>query len=69
MLRRSFATVLAQASESDIEAALREAGVTLAPSPKTWARQAALLAEGDVEGFEAYTKQLVAGREPDPLQA
>jgi glycogen phosphorylase len=60
---------LAQASEAELEVALREAGVTLAPSRKTWAKQAALLAEGDVEGFEAYTKQLVAGREPDPLQA
>jgi hypothetical protein len=43
--------------------------VSLAPSRKTWAKQAALLAEGNVEGFETYTKGLVAGREPDPLQA
>lgn len=60
---------LAQASESELEAALREAGVTLAPSRKTWAKQATFLREGDTEGFEAYTKRLVAGREPDPLQA
>ena len=60
---------LAQASEADLEAALRAAGVTLAPSRKTWAKQAALLAEGDVEGFETYTKRLVAGREPESLRA
>jgi hypothetical protein len=43
--------------------------VSFAPSRKTWGRQATFLLEGDTEGFEAYTKQLVAGREPDPLQA
>ncbi len=60
---------LAHASESELEAALRNAGVTLAPSRKTWAKQATFLLKGDTEGFEAYTKRLVAGREPDPLQA
>ena len=60
---------LAQASEAELEVALRNAGVTLAPSRKTWAKQAALLAEGDVKGYETYTKRLVGGREPDPLQA
>jgi predicted flap endonuclease-1-like 5' DNA nuclease len=59
---------LAQASKTDLEAALRNASVTLAPSRKMWANQATFLLEGDTEGFEAYTKQLVAGREPDLLQ-
>ena len=54
---------VAEASEGDLKAALREAGLRFAPSLPTWARQARLLAEGDEEGFVALTDRLVAGRD------
>ncbi|WP_372595176.1 hypothetical protein [Actinotalea sp.] len=54
---------VAEASEGDLKAALREAGLRFAPSLPTWARQARLLADGDEEGFLALTDRLVAGRD------
>jgi len=55
---------LAKAKPADLRGALEAAGIRLAPSLKTWAKQAAFLAKGDQKGLEAYTKKLVAGREP-----
>jgi hypothetical protein len=57
----TFAAVAA-ASETDLRAALERSGINFAPSINTWARQAQLLVDGDLEGFENLTKQLTAGR-------
>ena len=58
----TFAAV-ADASEGDLRAALKEAGLRFAPSLPTWARQARLLAGGDEQGFLDLTERLVAGRD------
>jgi predicted flap endonuclease-1-like 5' DNA nuclease len=55
-----------QLSESDVptlRAAIQAAGLRFAPSLVTWGRQARLLADGDEDGFNVLTKQLIAGRE------
>lgn len=54
---------LAGASEAELQSAIQEAGLRLAPGLSTWAQQAALAARGDWAGLEAYQSQLVAGRE------
>lgn len=54
---------VADASDGDLRAALKDAGLRFAPSLSTWARQARLLADGDEAGFAALTDSLVAGRE------
>ncbi len=54
---------VADASDGDLRAALKDAGLRFAPSLSTWARQARLLADGDEAGFVALTDRLVAGRE------
>jgi len=54
---------VADASDGDLRAALKDAGLRFAPSLSTWARQARLLADGDEAGFVALTDMLVAGRE------
>jgi len=58
----TFAAV-ADASEGDLRAALKDAGLRFAPSLSTWARQARLLADGDEQGFLDLTERLVAGRD------
>ncbi len=58
----SYAAV-AEASDGDLRAALKDAGLRFAPSLGTWARQARLLADGDEAGFLALTDRLVAGRD------
>ena len=51
---------LAEAREETLRAALSAAGLRLAPSLSTWAKQAAYLARGDERGFLAYKKKLAA---------
>jgi predicted flap endonuclease-1-like 5' DNA nuclease len=53
---------LASASESQLRAALKNAGLRLAPSVPTWPEQAAYAARGDWDGLSAYQKMLLAGR-------
>jgi predicted flap endonuclease-1-like 5' DNA nuclease len=50
---------LAQADEEQLRGALREAGLTFAPSLVTWSRQAAMLAGGDEEGFQEFTSEMM----------
>ncbi len=54
---------LSETDEPTLRAAIRAAGLRFAPSLVTWARQARLLADGDEDGFNVLTKQLIAGRE------
>ena len=54
---------LSEADEPTLRAAIRAAGLRFAPSLVTWARQARLLADGDEDGFNVLTRQLIAGRE------
>ena len=60
---RSF-DQLAEADIDTLRAAINAAGITFAPSVTTWSRQAALLAMGDEDGFQALVDHLIAGREP-----
>jgi predicted flap endonuclease-1-like 5' DNA nuclease/glycosidase len=53
---------LAEAREETLRAALSAAGLRLAPSLGSWARQAAYLARGDERGFVAYKKRLTTRR-------
>lgn len=53
---------LANASESDLRAAVEAANMSFAPSIPTWARQAQYLVDGDMDGFQAYIDELTAGR-------
>ena len=53
---------LANASESQLRAAVEAAGMSFAPSIPTWARQAQYLVDGDMDGFRAYVDELTAGR-------
>ena len=48
--------------EGALRAAIREAGISFAPSIATWADQARHLADGDSEGFQRLVRSLVAGR-------
>ena len=54
---------LAAASEDELRAAINAAGMSFAPSIKTWAKQAKYLVDGDEEGFLEYTEYLIAGRD------
>jgi hypothetical protein len=54
---------LASASEDQLRAAIKAAGLRFAPSLPTWPQQAAYAARGDWEGLNAYQETLVAGRE------
>jgi hypothetical protein len=54
---------LASASEAQLRAALKAAGLRFAPSAPNWPQQAAYAARGDWEGLSAYQESLVAGRE------
>ena len=53
---------LAQASQTELEAAITAAGMRFAPSMATWAEQAAFAARGDWDGLKAYQETLTAGR-------
>jgi predicted flap endonuclease-1-like 5' DNA nuclease len=53
---------VADADEEQLSAALREAGLSFAPSLATWSRQAQLLAVGDEDGLAALQADLTAGR-------
>lgn len=48
---------LAKARESTLRAALAEAGIRLAPSLATWAKQASYLAKGDEQGLANYLRR------------
>ena len=54
---------LAAATEDDIRAAIKAAGMRLAPSIPTWSKQAGFAARGDWDGLQAYQSTLVGGRE------
>jgi predicted flap endonuclease-1-like 5' DNA nuclease len=73
---RTFAQ-LADADEETLTAAVKNGGISFAPSLSTWSQQARLLADGDEEGFLELTERLVAGRvvaapttteDADPIQ-
>lgn len=53
---------VADADEEQLSAALREAGLSFAPSLATWGRQARLLAAADEDGLAALQADLTAGR-------
>ncbi len=66
-LRAAGITTFAQLSnttEPELHTAVEAAGLPFAPSIPTWAKQAALLARGDDDGFATYTAWLVAGVPP-----
>jgi predicted flap endonuclease-1-like 5' DNA nuclease len=54
---------LAVTDATTLQAALAASGLRFTPSLPTWSRQAALLAEGDEDGFLALTRTLVPDRE------
>ena len=54
---------LADADTATLQGALEKAGLRFAPSLPTWSRQAALLADGNEEGFVQLTESLVGGRD------
>ena len=54
---------LAASDEDTLRAAVRAAGMRLAPSIPTWPQQAQYAAQGDWDGLQAFQDQLVAGRE------
>jgi F-type H+-transporting ATPase subunit gamma len=53
---------LSGATTEELEAALKAAGVRLAPSLATWAEQASYAAKGDWDALQKMQDQLVAGR-------
>jgi predicted flap endonuclease-1-like 5' DNA nuclease len=53
---------LAQATNEELESAIKAAGMRLAPSLGTWAEQAGYAAAGDWDGLAALQDRLVAGR-------
>lgn len=54
---------LAEATEEKLREAIQKAGMRLAPSISTWAKQARLAAEGKWDELKAYQDKLVGGRE------
>ena len=56
---------LSEASEDALRNAIHQAGMNLAPSIPTWAKQAKFAADGDMDGLTAYKDHLVGGREPE----
>lgn len=54
---------LAQSNEAELTQAIENAGMRFAPSLPTWAKQAALAAEGAWDELQKYQDELVAGRE------
>lgn len=56
---------LANSSNEDLQQAIEDAGMRLAPSLDTWAEQAEYLVNGDMDGLQAFQDTLVAGRRPD----
>lgn len=59
---------LTNSSQEELRAAIEKAGMRLAPSIPTWAKQAKFAADGDWEGLEKYQDYLVAGVEPQNLR-
>lgn len=56
---------VAAASEEDFRKAIEEAGMRVAPSIASWAKQARFAQDGDWDGLAAYQDTLVAGRPVD----
>jgi F-type H+-transporting ATPase subunit gamma len=54
---------LSQATEDELHEAIEKAGMRLAPSIPTWAKQAKLAADGAWDELQAYQDKLVGGRE------
>ncbi len=54
---------LSQATEGVLRGAIEKAGMRLAPSIPTWAKQAKLAADGAWDELQAYQDKLVGGRE------
>lgn len=54
---------LANATEDQLHAAIEKAGMRLAPSIPTWAKQAKLAADGKWDDLKDYQDKLVGGRE------
>lgn len=54
---------VASASETDLRAAIQQAGMNFSPSLPTWAKQAEFAVRGDWDGLKAYQDRLNAGRE------
>ncbi len=54
---------LANATEDQLHAAIEKAGMRLAPSIPTWAKQAQLAADGKWDELKDYQDKLVGGRE------
>jgi predicted flap endonuclease-1-like 5' DNA nuclease len=52
---------LARTSEADLRTAIQAAGMRLAPSLTTWAKQAEYAARGDWDGMQAYQQTLNGG--------
>jgi F-type H+-transporting ATPase subunit gamma len=59
---------LANSSQEELRGAIEKAGMKLAPSIPTWAKQAKFAADGDLDGLEKYQDYLVAGVEPQNLR-
>jgi len=53
---------LSQAGEAALRAAIEAAGMSLAPSLRTWPEQAEYVVRGDMDGLKTFQKQLNAGR-------
>jgi predicted flap endonuclease-1-like 5' DNA nuclease len=58
---RNF-SALRNADDATLRSAIERAGLKFAPSLPTWARQAALLDDGDEAGFTTFTESLRAGQ-------
>ncbi len=56
---------LAEADQATLTKAIKDAGISFAPSLATWSEQAKLLADGDEDAFAVLTARLIAGRRPD----
>jgi predicted flap endonuclease-1-like 5' DNA nuclease len=56
---------LADADDEALTKAIKDAGISFAPSLVTWAEQARLLADGDEDAFAVLTARLIAGRRAD----
>ncbi len=55
-------TRLSSASVSDLETAIKDAGMRFAPSMSTWAEQATYAARGDWDGLKTFQGTLKGGR-------
>ncbi len=59
---------LANSSQEELRGAIEKAGMRLAPSVPTWAKQAKFAVDGDWDGLKKYQDYLVAGVEPENMR-